>query len=389
MYTSLLNVKLRKKEANTMLNIPTHTLNLQGSNYEIGFKLGAIAAQIPALKESHTRPLEGFGQEQVQEVMNLLDKWCPGVTEEIQGFADALEVDSGQIAYYAMTYLIPRCSQIAVLPSITAQNKPLLARNYEFNHQIEDFVLVRTSAEGKYTHMGTSTIGFGRDDGFNEHGLAVTMSACGFPVGALPFMRAPKIKGLHFWAVIRALLENCKDVEECLKYMKGMPIACNINLMLVDKKGNAALVEIIDGHQATKLIHSDTLDKSLWATNHPVFPQLFPHEPIAAVHSLVRGKWIESQLEGLSGITSEHLKNMLLSKYPDGLCSHYFEDFFGTTKSMVISPADGLLELCWGGRAENGWRTYDIKQPLPDSINHIQIIMEKAPKEMFQVHNLM
>lgn len=93
MYTSLLNVKLRKKEANTMLNIPTHTLNLQGSNYEIGFKFGAIAAQIPALKESHTRPLEGFGQEQVQEVMNLLDKWCPGVTEEIQGFADALEVE--------------------------------------------------------------------------------------------------------------------------------------------------------------------------------------------------------------------------------------------------------------------------------------------------------
>lgn len=66
-------------------------------------------------------------------------------------------------------------------------------------------MLVRTSVTGKYTHMGTSTMSFGRDDDFNEHGLAVTMSACGFPVGAVPFLRAPKVKGLHFWAAIRAL----------------------------------------------------------------------------------------------------------------------------------------------------------------------------------------
>lgn len=371
-----------------MLTIPTHTLELQGSNYDIGYKLGKIAAEVPALKTAHTRPLEGFGQKEVQEAMKLFDRWCPGITDEIQGFADALEVNIEQIAYYAMTYLLPRCSQIAVLPSIITHNKPLLARNYEFNHEIENFVLVRTSVKGKYTHMGTSTISFGRDDGFNEHGLAVTMSACGFPVGALPMMRAPKIKGLHFWAVIRALLENCKDVEECLHYLKGMPIASNINLMLLDKKGNAALVETIDGHQATKRIDPHSQEQFLWATNHPVFPELIPYEPVAAAHSLERAKWIKSQLEGLSGVTSPKLKEMLLSKYPAGLCCHYFEDFFGTTKSMIISPFDGIIELCWGGRVENGWQTYDIRHPLPESTKPIHILLERAPKEMFQIQPL-
>lgn len=170
-----------------MLTISVHTLDLKGTSYEIGYKLGNIISENTAHKIAYTRKLEGFGLTEYKDAVKLFDEWCPGISEEIVGFADALKVNTEQIAYYAMTYLLPRCSQIALLPNMTAQNKPLLARNYEFNHQIEDFVLVRTSVTGKYTHMGTSTMSFGRDDGFNEHGLAVTMSACGFPVGAVPF----------------------------------------------------------------------------------------------------------------------------------------------------------------------------------------------------------
>ena len=74
---------------------------------------------------------------------------------------------------------------------------------------------------------------------------------------------------------------------------------------------------------------------------------------------------------------------MLLAKYPDGLCCHYFEEFFGTTKSMVISPADGRIDLCWGGRAENGWHIYDITQHLENQTKAIQINMEKALPETY------
>ncbi|MDU4753181.1 MAG: isochorismatase family protein, partial [Clostridium butyricum] len=40
------------------------------------------------------------------------------------------------------------------------------------------------------------------------------------PVGNSDGLRKPAIVGLQFWAIIRYLLENCKDVDEALEYLK-------------------------------------------------------------------------------------------------------------------------------------------------------------------------
>lgn len=360
-----------------MKTIQTYTMNLAGTNYEIGYKLGEMMAQI-TLKNVHTAGMEGFGIDEVKESIKLFSRWCPGLTDELDGFADALKVKPEKVLYYAMTYLLPRCSHVALLPSLTADSKPLVARNYEFNNEMEDFCLVKTCVPGKYTHMGTSVMTFGREDGLNEHGLSVTMSACGFPVGPLPNMRPPALKGLQYWAVIRALLENCKNVDDALSYLEGMPVAFNVNLILADKAGNAALFETIDGQSAYKRIGPDTGEQLLLAANHAVLPALIPLEPEIMVHSAKRYAAIERRLAGKTGITRDNLKEMLLAKYPYGPCCHYFEEFFGTTKSMLLSPADGTIEICWGGRQENGWRTYDINKPLADGIQEIEINFEKA-----------
>lgn len=364
-------------------NIQTHTMELAGSSYEIGYRMGQMVEGIPPLLAHHTSGMKGFDAEKAREAMVLFDRWCPGMVEELKGFADALKVSAEQVTYYGMTYLVPRCSQVALLPSVTADGKPLLARNYEFNHEFEDFCLMKTSVTGKYTHMATSVLHFGREDGFNEHGLAVTMSSCGFPVGAMPYMRAPKLKGLQYWAVIRALLENCRDVEEGLAYLKEMPISFNINLILLDRAGRAALVETIDGQTAVKRIGPDSEEQMLCAANHAVLPELAGLEPEVMKHSVRRYAYIQEQLAGRSGITRTQLKNMLLSRYPEGLCCHYYEEFFGTTKSMVISPADGTVELCWGGREENGWKLYDIAQPFSSGADMAQISLEKAAPGTF------
>ncbi|HCC34994.1 MAG TPA: acyl-CoA--6-aminopenicillanic acid acyl-transferase [Ruminococcaceae bacterium] len=360
-----------------MKTMQAHTMNLAGTSYEIGYGLGKMYANIPPLRALHTQGA-AFGDEKIKEAADLFDRWCPGLTNELHGFADALEVPAKQIFFYSMTYLLPRCSQVALLPSRTADGKPLVARNYEFSHEAEDFCLVKTAVKGKYAHLGTSVLSFGRDDGLNEHGLSVTQSSCGFPVGALPYMRSPALKGLQFWAVIRALLENCKDVSEALAYLEGMPIAYNVNLLLMDKAGNAALFETLDGRSAFKRIGPDTAEQFLFATNHAVLPELIPNEPGVMVHSAKRYDYIQNRLAVKGGLTRTDLKEMLLSGYPDGLCCHYYEEYFGTTKSMVISPADGTVELCWGGREENGWDTYDISQPLQNGTRNIEISLEKA-----------
>lgn len=356
-------------------------MNLTGSSYEIGQTLGESTAGNPQLKAFMASPFPGFDEGKVQRAQQLFKRWCPGLNEELEGFADALSVPVERLVYWGMTNLRPGCSQIAVLPSRTKEGIPLLARNYEFNPDAEDFIFVRTSVTGKYTHMGTSVLFFGRDEGLNECGLAVTMSTCGFPVGALEYMRRPQLDGLQFWAVIRSVLENCRDVAEALDFIKEMPIAFNLNMMLMDQTGDTALVETLDGRFCVRRPDLAAED-FLCATNHPVVPELVLYEPKAMRHSLVRYEWIKNRLAGGEKVGEEDLKQMLHSRYPDGLCCHHYRDYFGTTKSMVISPVCGTISLCWGGEAANGWELYRISEPLQPAAKEIELHNVPFPKEM-------
>lgn len=359
-------------------------MDLKGTNYEIGRILGNTLAACTL--ENESLPYSShFGVEDIRMAEKLFDRWCPGLNEELAGFADALHAAPEQIIYYAMTYLRPCCSQIALLPSRTENNHPLLARNYEFNDDAEDFSLIKTSVTGKYAHIGTSVLGFGRDDGFNECGLAVTMSSCGLPVGALKYMRKPALPGLQFWAVIRSLLENCKDTEEALHFLKGMPISYNMNLMLLDKSGTCALVETLDGKTVSKTINTNSEDSHLCATNHAVFRELSSIEPQAMVHSLRRLEYIEEMLKSNPVCSTGTLRKMLLAPYPDGLCCHHYKDYFGTTKSMIIDPVDGTIELCWGGRIENGWQTYRLSDSPGFSEREIELAQKAADPSIFQL----
>lgn len=371
-----------------MKTIQTRTLNLEGSNYDIGCSIGSYVAANPALAGCFSAGFDGFTAEDAKKASSMFDRWCPGLTEELTGFADTLKIAQEQVIYYAMTYLRPNCSHIALLPQKTTNGHPLLARNYEFNEDAEDFMLIKTSAKGRYTHLGTSVLSFGRDDGFNEHGLAVTMSSCGFPVGAMEYMRRPALTGLQFWAVIRAVLENCRTVENSLDFLKDMPTAYNLNLLLADKNGHAALVETMDGHMAVRQIDDNGKEPYLHATNHPHLPQLIPYEPKAMKNSLIRYDLIREIMEKKEKFSADDLKTLLLAKYPDGLCCHYYKEFFGTTKSMIIDPVDGTIELCWGGRIENGWQHYAISESMSNTSKTIELSSDTASPALFDWESL-
>lgn len=367
-----------------MKPITTRTMELRGSSYEIGRSLGRYVSSVPALKNWLTAGYQNFGLQEVKEALKLFERWCPGLPEELAGFADELKAAPESVVYYAMTYLRPSCSHAALPPVKTAVGRPLLARNYEFHDDAEDFTLIKTCPDGKYTHLGTSVLCFGRDDGLNEHGLAVTMSSCGFPVGPNQGMRKPALKGLQFWAVIRTLLERCKNTEEAVSCLQDMPIAYNMNLILLDRLGHGALAETLDGRLEVRCLDSEGESPYLHATNHPVLESMISLEPQAMNHSLVRYERIKEILDQPGLVTVDELKNMLLSPYPHGLCCHYYNDFFGTTKSMIIDPEDGTIDLCWGGRKENGWQTYRLTDTLPRIDKQIAIELQTADPELFR-----
>lgn len=375
-----------------MVKIKTKALELKGDNYKIGSLIGERIKNIPEMVKIQTSTLDGFTKREYNEAMKLFQEFCPGINEEIKGFADALHVSMDKILYYAMTYLHPNCSHIAFTPEITENNHPIIARNYEFNYQEEDFTLVKTVVDGKYTHIGTSVLNFGRDDGFNEHGLSVTMSSCGFPVGPLEFMRKPSIIGLQFWAVIRSVLENCKNVNEAINYMKSMPISYNLNLILVDKSGEIALVETLDGRMAVENLNDRTNKKYIHATNHPHIEDFVKIEPKAMRNSINRynfiSNYIDSELEKNKFVSESKIKKLLLNKYPDGLCCHYYKEFFGTTKSMIIDPVDMTIDICWGGDENNGWKRYNICDSIEYEEKDIELNFDKPDFKEFEFIDL-
>lgn len=369
------------------ISIEARTIHLNGTSYEAGYQLGTIIKEKPLLKERYILKDKTVDTMRIDVENKLFDRWCPGLGEEIKGFADALQVKLENLYFYDMSYLVPRCSQIALTSKVMADQMPLLIRNYEYACEQEDFSLVKTAICGKYKHMGTSMLGFGRDEGMNEHGLAVTMTSCGLPIVKLPYMKEPKIKGLQYWIVIRALLENCKDVNEALNYIKDMPIAFNMNMLLLDKDENMALVQTMDGKIAVKRSSDKEHEALLYTTNHAVLPEFKHLEPKAFRHSIGRYQFIEKQLKGKNNITRNQLKSMLLGKYPEGLCFHNYRESFGTTKSILLSPFEGTLEICWGGRFENHWRKYDLLGIEADEEFKIELTSEQTKAGIFDWHS--
>ncbi|MBB6218356.1 putative choloylglycine hydrolase [Anaerosolibacter carboniphilus] len=340
----------------------TQFLALKGNHYDIGWQMGKqLSGNIGICEEA-----EALSKDLLEEALKLYDQFCPGLTDELRGYADAKGVALNRLIFTSMTYLRPNCSEMVLLPEKTQNGHVLLARNYEFAPQYEDFRLYRVAPLGKYAYIGGSVAEFGRSEGLNEHGLGISMTSCGFPVSNIEAMRRPTFKGLQFWAVVRTLLENCKTVKEALSRVKEMPVPYNINLMMADASGSAVLYETLDGNAVYGEISSEDVigTKYLHATNHSHFEPMMTFEPFAMKNSIVRYEKIDAFLSRPEKKSIEDLKSFLLTPYPNGMTCHYFSAFFGTIKSVVMDLNDLSFHICWGGYEQNGWERYSIKNDL-------------------------
>ncbi len=362
-----------------MRKVTVGYFELKGTPYEVGQRLGALLGR----KRMVLNKRAVFTTKDVAAAIDLYETYCPGLCEEMRGYADALGVQVERLLYTAMTYLRPRCSQMALLPPLTSNGHAILARSYEFIPRLEDFHLFRTHVAGKHAHVGGSVAEFGRSEGLNECGLGVSMTSCGFPVSNLKQMRAPAIPGLQFWAIVRTILDNCKDVEEAVEHAKRMPIAYNINLLLADKDGHAALIETLDGKFAMRRIDATTEKKYLHSTNQAHIEEIIAHEPLAMHNSRVRHERIRQFLEAKQHKTEEAVKHLLLTAYPEGLYCPYSQEAFGTIKSVFMDLDAGRFSICWGGLTENGWEDYTINNLIGNHKATITLQETQAPPEFF------
>ncbi|MFJ5671392.1 C45 family autoproteolytic acyltransferase/hydrolase [Bacillus safensis] len=151
--------------------------------------------------------------------------------------------------------------------------------------------------------------------------------------------------------VIRSVLESCQTVEESIRSIQEMPVASNVHIMLADRKGEAAVIEIIDGQKRVRRPETGYIA----ATNHPVADQTA--KGMTKHHSVIRYDMLMEALKEQR--SSDSLAKLFQTEYPDGLTVHNYEELFGTMRTVMFRPEEGTIDFCFRSPVYNP--TYSLK----------------------------
>ncbi|MFX1478169.1 MAG: C45 family autoproteolytic acyltransferase/hydrolase [Promethearchaeota archaeon] len=343
---------------------------LEGTSYEIGKQIADL------LYKDNKLPLEllisgsinpqKLGFKEFKDVQEFMEKYCPGINDEMQGLADRMDVNVKNIIFYNWILSGPPnmfgCTHFSVLGKATADNHTLTGRSYEWYAEQEDFILYTTRVKGKPKHIGFSGLTFGRAEGLNEYGLGITMSN-----GGIFGKKLENDKGFIFWLVIRAILENCKNVEEAIKFIKNIPVLGFFNFIISDN-GTIVLIECADGIKAFKKINRNSEEYHLSASNSYTLPETVKYNEfnieIRLKSSKLRCAIVENALKkDFPQITKETIRIILSKCIPQGVCGHWYSDGFGTDWSMIFDNTEPHVEVCFGAPTHNEWRRFNFDNP--------------------------
>lgn len=362
--------------SNAAFHVTYSHVVLEGTAAECGRAMGRhILARGEGARAQFAAPKPGCadpGREELDAFFRLNDRYCPGINDEMQGLADALGIGVARLAANLLWHSRAGCcSHLAALPAATENGHLLVARSYEWNAE-DELRLVTTRVKGKFAHTGFSVFACGRLEGMNEKGLCITMSA-GAPG------KAAAAGGFLFWAGIRAALDTCSDAAEAEALLCSMPSCFYDNLILSDRRGHATLIENACGHRAVKRIGPGGPERWLWSTNHFTLPGMAEHGNVPMWMSAARYERIGRALASAApAVGKEALRALLSATVPEGLCCHFYREWFGTLWSMLIDVTEGSMEVCFGPPTANSWRTFGLDGPagatdypvvLPDETN--------------------
>ena len=351
-------------------------ITLEGTAYEAGWLQGEIHQKDPRFAffcSAVDFDPGQYGYNSLSAMQAAMERLCPGLNEEIQGFVDACKVPVSKAFHYmASSAAVSGCSHMVVHPSISENGHIYVGRNYELNPNDEDLCLYTTRIRGKARHVGFSTLFIGRLDGINEHGIVITMSA-----GTNPPQRE-KWQGFDFWVFTRAVLDNCHSVREAVELFDEAPLSCYTNFLIADPSGEAVLIELAGSHKAIHWISRD--EPILISNNFYCLPEMQPDNlgrdlsNFTCMREAIQ-TWAAANRPN---ITPDSIKSILMKEYPNGCFCPFYKQGVGTLWSMVFDVTEKSVQLTFGGPTHNPWLTFGIEgQPgvqaytgiLPSKIN--------------------
>ncbi len=207
----------------------------KGTHYDMGFDYGYM------LKKNgvNLSPLLKFNKKRLdlgRESLKICKEIYPEISDEIKGMADGLELESLQFGTFLITAgafsFDVGCSTFCYREN----GSVYLVRNHDM------FVKLKKTTESAvyrpekgYYFLGQGDSLIGKEDGINEHGLAVGMTFI-----------APKTiqPGLNFLMIVRMILEKCKDIQEAIDLLNKIPTLTSQCIVLADPSGELAVVEM-------------------------------------------------------------------------------------------------------------------------------------------------
>ncbi|WP_209425248.1 C45 family peptidase [Pararhodobacter sp. SW119] len=232
----------------------------------------------------------------------------------------ALAGDTDRAAKFLSTWCPPRYLGGCSLAALADGAEVRLVRNYDLSPDLNEGFLLRSEWTGRAV-MGMVEFLWGLSDGINDAGLSVALAYGG---------RTEVGQGFGITTILRYLLETCTTVEDAVKILMRVPSHMAYNVVLADRGGDTASVEVLPGGGARRMPQAI-------ATNH----QTGAGRPAGADFSRTYER--HAHLQRLAS-PPQTLHAQFL-KAP--LRQDRFDAGFGTLFTAEYDPVRGSMRLLW------------------------------------------
>ena len=232
-------------------------------------------------------------------------------------------------ARFLSTWCPPRYLGGCSIAALEVDGEVRLVRNYDLSPELNEGLLLRSEWTGAPV-MGMVEFLWGLSDGVNAAGLAAAIAYGG---------RGEVGRGFGVATILRYVLETCATVPEAVAVLHRVPSHMAYNIVLADRHGATASVELLAGGGA-RIVRPSV------ATNHQ-------HTGGAAdrpgfTQTTERRDRLEQLLA--AGVSLHGLADAFLEA---PLFRRNYDAGFGTLFTAIYDPSAGVLTLRWLGEQ---WR---------------------------------
>ncbi|WP_213810555.1 C45 family autoproteolytic acyltransferase/hydolase [Jeotgalicoccus sp. WY2] len=290
----------------------------RGTHYDFGYLQGQQLKNSPILSNRERQWRKRENRHFIvdpETSMNMLRKIAPQVLDEIQGLADALELDITEaFKKFGGYYLELTRSGCSIFTG-----NDFFVRNYDSHPRgYEGRYIFYQPTDRGYAFMGPTMQITGRIDGMNEKGLVIGYNFTHTKKSADGFMCS---------MIARLVLETCANTDEAVALLKDIPHRHSFSYVVQDSRGIPYVIEASPRNVAVR--------QSNICTNH--FHMLQEENRYRQEESLQREQNIMNKQQNTS---KPYEAFKIMNSLNEGIASTKYDASAGTIHTSVYLPKE-------------------------------------------------